>query len=385
MKLRDALLWPLSLPYEIAARLYARAYKSGFFPQRKLDAFVISVGNLTVGGTGKTPMVLWITERLVAEGKSVGILTRGYRGEPSSSPPQASLHGADGDALGHESIGEGPTPAASTPVGSATDGSKSDGSTTGDSGSDGSSDEVLLLKSRLGSIVAFGVGPDRFANGADLVVRGVKYFVLDDGFQHRRLARDLDIVLIDATNPFGGGHLLPAGRLREPRSALTRADIVVITRGDHSPAIEAAIRQDSNAPIFYARPQLDSVHHFKSVHRLEDSPGIDLPALRSEKLFAFCGIGNPPAFLADLRQWGFQIAGQKFFPDHHRYTQADALAIESAARNAGAAALICTEKDLFNLQNVHCDPFSVYFCRISLQIDRADEFWLAIKSKFPPS
>ena len=100
--------------------------------------------------------------------------------------------------------------------------------------------------------VAFGVGADRFARGSELVARGVNYFVLDDGFQHRRLARDVDIVLIDATNPFGGGHLLPGGRLREPRSALARADIIVITRGDHSPAVEAAIRHDSNAPIFYA-------------------------------------------------------------------------------------------------------------------------------------
>ncbi len=159
----------------------------------------------------------------------------------------------------------------------------------------------------------------------------MNWFVLDDGFQHRRLARDVDIVLIDATNPFGGGHLLPAGRLREPRSALARADIVVITRGDHSPAIEAAIRQDSNAPIFYARPQLDSVYLAGG-----DSPS-DPQHSGNQKLFAFCGIGNPPAFPADLHDWGFQIAGHKFFPDHHRYTQADAVAIESAARNPALA------------------------------------------------
>ena len=128
MKFRDALLWPLSLPYEVVARLHARAYRSGFLPQRKLDAFVISVGNLTVGGTGKTPMVLWIAERLVAEGKSVGILTRGYRGEPASNISAA----AGDDDL--DPIGDGST-----------------------------SDEVNLLKSRLGDAVAFGVGPDRFA------------------------------------------------------------------------------------------------------------------------------------------------------------------------------------------------------------------------------
>ncbi|HWF38882.1 MAG TPA: tetraacyldisaccharide 4'-kinase [Candidatus Acidoferrales bacterium] len=355
MKLRDAILWPLSLPYEMVTRLHARAYRSGFFPQRKLDAFVISVGNLTVGGTGKTPMVLWIAEHLVAEGKSVGILTRGYRGKPSSANATTADGGADLDTTRDES-------------------------TTSDSTSDDStSDEVRLLKSRLGGSVAFGVGPDRFANGANLVVRGVKCFVLDDGFQHRRLARDVDIVLIDATDPFGGGHLLPAGRLREPRSALGRAGIIVITRGGHAPAVEAAIRQDSKAPIFYARPQLESVR------RLHDRSAVDLANLRSQKLFAFCGIGNPRAFLVDLREWGFQIAGHKFFPDHHRYTRADALAIESEARNAGAAALVCTEKDLFNLRDVPSNSLPVYFCRISFQIDRPDAFWAAIKSKAPSS
>ena len=336
MKLRDALLWPLSVPYELVARLHARAYQSGFFPQRKLDAFVVSVGNLTVGGTGKTPMVLWIAQRLLDEGKTVGILTRGYRGEPSARGAPESAGESDADIV---------------------------------------SDEVQLLRSRLGDRVAFGVGADRFARGADLVVQGVRYFVLDDGFQHRRLARDVDIVLIDATNPFGGGHLLPAGRLREPRSALSRANLIVITRAEHSPAIEAAIRQDSKAPIFYARPLLDSLRLLGS-----DEP-VNVASLRTERLFAFCGIGNPAAFVADLRDWGFQVVGRRFFRDHHRYKQADGLAIESEARSCGATALICTEKDVFNLTEVRWDILPRYFCRISLQIDRSEEFWRAIRGR----
>ena len=109
------------------------------------------------------------------------------------------------------------------------------------------------MKARLGERVAFGVGADRIARGRKLAQRGVNWFVLDDGFQHLQLARDVDIVMIDATNPFGGGHLLPAGRLREPKTALARADIMVLTRSIHSPAVEAAVRRDTNAPIFYAR------------------------------------------------------------------------------------------------------------------------------------
>jgi tetraacyldisaccharide 4'-kinase len=334
MKLRDALLWPFSLPYEIVVRLRSEAYNHGLLPQRRLGATVISVGNLTVGGTGKTPMVLWIAERLLAEGKDVGILTRGYRAKPRSVTQPSSAS------------------------------------------SDSTSDEVQLMRARLGGSVAFGVGANRFARGSELATRGIKYFVLDDGFQHRQLARDVDIVLIDATNPFGGGHLLPAGRQREPRSALARANILVITRGDHSPAIEAAVRHDSNAPVFYAKPQLESIH------LAEDNSAADVAALRKKRFFAFCGIGNPPAFLADLREWGFEVAGHKFFPDHHLYTQRDALLIESEARRTAAETLICTEKDFFNLRgsrgDVRWEDLPVFYCRISMRIDRPEQFWSAI-------
>ncbi len=185
MKLKDSLLWPFTLPYGAATRLRALAYRRGILRQCRLDDVVISVGNLTTGGTGKTPMVLWIAQRLLSEGKKVGILTRGYRGKTSSG-----------------------------------------GST---------SDEVRFLQARLGDSVAFGVGADRFARGRELSARGVEWFILDDGFQHQQLARSVNIVLIDATNPFGGGHLLPAGRLREPKSALARADIIVITRSERAP------------------------------------------------------------------------------------------------------------------------------------------------------
>jgi tetraacyldisaccharide 4'-kinase len=206
-----------------------------------------------------------------------------------------------------------------------------------------------------------------------MATRGIDWFILDDGFQHLQLARDVDIVLIDATNPFGGGHLLPAGRLREPKAAISRADIVVITRSGHAPALEAAIRRESRAPIFYAGVRLDSVMPW----RKEDAPR-EIADMQRKKLFAFCGIGNPPAFVANLREWGFQIVAERFFPDHHRYTLEDIQVIESEARLAGVDALICTEKDIFNLANAQFQSFDVSYCRISLQMDRAEEFWQAI-------
>jgi len=223
------------------------------------------------------------------------------------------------------------------------------------------------------------VGANRFAQGAVLARDGVKWFILDDGFQHQQLARDVDIVMIDATNPFGGGHLLPAGRLREPRSALARADILVITRSERAPAVEAAVRRYTQAPIFYARAQLDYIQEISG----GSGSGITPHAIATgmQRWFAFCGIGNPEAFVADLRAWGFPVLGHKFFRDHHRYTQADVQALEKEAGALGADRLICTEKDRFNLSGVRWVPATnVYYCRISLRIDRESDFWVTVEA-----
>jgi tetraacyldisaccharide 4'-kinase len=327
----ESLLWPLTLPYGLAVRLKALAYRKRILRPRRLEGVVISVGNLTAGGTGKTPMVLWIAKRLLAEGKQVGILTRGYRGDPAAASNLA----------------------VSAPA-------------------DSTSDEVLLLKSHLGDRVAFGVGADRFANGRDIGKRGIEWFILDDGFQHQQLVRDVDIVLIDATNPFGGGRLLPAGRLREPKSALARADIVVITRADRAPGVEAAIRRESNAPIFYARPRLDSI---QEISRGQSSGAVAVRQL--PKLFAFCGIGNPAAFLASLRDWSIPTVGHKFFPDHHRYSQKDCEEITRLAQGAGASGLICTEKDVYNLRGAH-HGLKTFYCSISMRIEKEEEFWRTV-------
>jgi tetraacyldisaccharide 4'-kinase len=343
MTLRRSLLWPLSLPYGAAAHLRARAYRKGILKQQHLDGTVISVGNLTTGGTGKTPMVLWIAERLLAEGKNVGILTRGYRGEKIAPTFKNNSAAA------------------------ATNASAKTVTTT--------SDEVRLLQARLKNRVEFGIGANRYEQGRELAKRGVNWFVLDDGFQHLQLARDVDIVLIDATNPFSGGRLLPAGHLREPRSSLARADIVVITRSTRAPAIESAIRRDSNAPIFYAQSKLDAIRGF--------SEGQIAGAVAPEalpKLFVFCGIGNPAAFLDDLRTWGLDIVGHKFFPDHHRYTDKDDQEILHQASEAGASGLICTEKDLYNLHAVYFGKLPTCYCSISMQIDNPVDFWRTVLS-----
>jgi tetraacyldisaccharide 4'-kinase len=320
------LLWPLSLLYSLLARAKARGYTRGIFRKRKLPGTVIGVGNLTLGGTGKTPMVLAIAERFAQEGKHAAILTRGYRG--TAAP----------DANGVPQ-----------------------------------SDEVALLRERLAGKAQLGVGADRYKSGMVLAKHGIDWFVLDDGFQHLKLSRDADVVLVDATDPFGGGMVLPAGRLREPLSALRRADIVVITRSVQaaSPAVESIIRRHTSSPIFYAATRLESVLR---VPRFD----VALPPRDWQKarFLAFCGIGNPAAFFEDLRNWGFQVVQQRSFPDHHVYKAHEAAELEQAASSFGADALLCTEKDVWNLRNVQVTAFPAYCCRISF--DLPESFWTAL-------
>ncbi len=319
-------LSPLGAVYGVAARLRAGLYRGGIFRRRRLDGTVLSVGNLTVGGTGKTPMVLWLAERLIAEGERPAILTRGYRGDAAS--------------------GSRGVPAA---------------------------DEVALLRWRLGARAQLGVGKDRYASGQTLERHGAKWFILDDGFQHLALERNADIVLLDASDPFGGGKLLPAGRLREPLGALARAGIVVITRSEHAPAVESMVRRYTRAPIFYAQAQLEAV--LRAPALAVEWP---LPDRSSARVFAFCGIGNPRAFFDDLRGWGFALAGERRFRDHHRYSSADVVELERAAAEAGADAMICTEKDVFNLRDATPGRLPVFACRIRLAISDAAGFWDAV-------
>ena len=212
-------------------------------------------------------MVLWIAERLSAEGNRPAILTRGYGGFRQGGPTGRS------DA-----------------------------------------DEVALLRQRLNGRAQFGIGKNRYKNGLALAKDGAEWFILDDGLQHLELHRDADIILLDSTNPFGGG-LLPAGRSREPRSALARADVVMITRTNCAPALETLVRRFTNAPIFYAQAQLSAV-----VPVPPPAAALSEPERRQLKVFAFCGIGNPAAFFDDLKHWGFAVMGSRSFADHHRYS-----------------------------------------------------------------
>jgi len=310
------LLWPLSLLYGAIVRMRVWLYNKGLLKQKRLKAPVVSVGNLTVGGTGKTPMVIWLAERFLAEGKHVAILSRGY------------------------------------------------------SGANGTSDEIELMKFRLQGRAAFGVGKDRFAEGQRIESqRHIDVFLLDDGFQHLRLARDLDILLMDTSCPLAGESLLPAGRLREPLSAMSRANVLIFTRTENMPGTVLAIQKLNQYPVFAAATQL------VGFRRLGGEIALLSPSeIGAGPFFAFCGLGNPDAFFRDLRSWGLAVCGQMSFPDHHRYTEKDVSQIEMGAKRAGANAFVTTEKDERNLSGIGFDHAPVYVSAIDLVVSPEADF-----------
>jgi tetraacyldisaccharide 4'-kinase len=315
------LLWPLSVIYGGYVRVRAWFYEKGWFKQRRLRGKVISVGNLTVGGTGKTPMVLWLAEKFLAEGKCVAILSRGYRG------------------------------------------------------SAGTSDEINLMKHRLQGRAMFGIGKDRFAEGQSIEQQeAVDIFLVDDGFQHLPLARDLDIVMIDGSHKLKEQWLLPSGVLREPISACRRADILVVTRKTERPDIKTVDAQQHS--IFYARTRLLGFRCYG------DQAGIrHLEEIGHGPFFAFCGIGNPQAFFDDLSRWEVPIAGESVFRDHHQYKEADLRRLERAAQRAGAIAFVTTEKDAENMGQGRSTAIPIFVAVIDFVITAESEFIAALERK----
>ena len=316
-------LWPLSVLYAAIVKLRAWLYEKEILLSKRLQTPVISVGNLTVGGTGKTPMVIWLAERFLAQGKRVAILTRGYKG------------------------------------------------------SAGTSDEIELMKSRLANRVEFGVGPDRYASGLRLQQAGVDIFLLDDGFQHLQLSRDVNILLVDSSRPAENDRLLPAGRLREPLSAMVRADLLVFTRTETNPGTDTAIGKLQNGSVFAAQTRLLGFRKFAD----PSSRPFAASELGPGPFYAFCGIGNPGAFVADLQHWGVSIAEKQAFADHHRYSDSEAAKLVEAAHQADATALITTEKDAHNLRDVDFQDFPVYIAIIDFILLQEDAFLAAIQQQ----
>ena len=311
-------LAPLGIIYGAVTRARLALYRAGALSVHKLAVPVISVGNITTGGTGKTPLVEWLARAAAREGRRVCVLTRGYR---------------RADARRRVVVSDGQSVLADARAGG---------------------DEPCLLAENLRGLAAVIADADRVA-AAQWAFAELKsdLFILDDGFQHLRLARDLNIVTLDATAPWGGGHLLPRGRLREPLAGLKRADCIIITRAELANELGAlratAAQLSDGRPIFNARTSTQRIHLLTTDERADTSA----PDALVQPLLAFCAVGNPQAFFTHARNAGYELSQTRSFPDHHNYTQTDVDALARAAAQHNARALITTAKDAIKLRSLH--------------------------------
>jgi tetraacyldisaccharide 4'-kinase len=230
-------------------------------------------------------------------------------------------------------------------------------------------DEPYLLATKLKGLAAVISSADRIAAGQEAIKDfGTDCFVLDDGFQHLRVARDLNVVTIDATNPWGGGRLLPHGRLRESIEGMSRADCVVITRCDQVESVDVLRAEilglTGGKPIFESQMRMVRVSPLKN-----GGESLAPPA----RVAAFCAVGNPASFFGSLRRAGYELALESSFPDHHVYSQDEVDALIRSARDAGAEVLVTTAKDAVKLRTM---AFSIpcYVSEIEIEIDNEDEF-----------
>lgn len=301
-----------------------------------LPAPVVSVGGITAGGSGKTPFAIYLVNRLQQRGHTPAILTRGYRRQ---SPAEILVFG----------------PQTKVPT-----------AVTGDEA------QILLRSTR----APIGIGSKRYET-AQILLRqfpSTSVLVLDDGFQHARLERDFDIVLIDGLDPFGGGEVIPLGRLREPADALSRADAFVVTRAEEIHRFEAIRKRlgeyNAHAPAFRTRLIARAWRDYRSSEVLD--------SLKGQAVGAFCGLGNPENFWRTLDSLGIEVVFRWAFPDHHAYTPVELQRVAHQARMQGAGLLVTTEKDRMNCPS-HLDraiaPLGLAWLEIEFELEGEDRFF----------
>lgn len=309
------LLAAAGLLYGLIVSVRNRLYDKGLLNSTSVDVPVICIGNITTGGTGKTPLVIWLCNYLTSKGIKCAILTRGYKTEPGQM-----------------------------------------------------SDEPALLENAC-ECVRVVVNSDRVEGAREAIEKhGAQVLIMDDGFQHRRLTRDMDILAIDATCPFGYGHLLPAGLLREPIRSLARAAAMILTRTDQVDAeqihsIEQTIQEFAPAATI-AKTSHKHTHATGPNNRT-----IDLETLRNKKVYAFCGIGNPEAFFESLSQSGLHVAETRTFDDHHAYSKADIESILERSQHCNAEVILCTQKDWIKCEPLLPKENESAFASLAMELD----------------
>lgn len=309
------------VPYRRAVTWRNHRFDAGWATVHNVGVPVVSVGNITAGGTGKTPMVAWLGRWFLRHGVRVAFVSRGYKSRDEMSNDEArELHWA--------------------------------------------LPEIPHIQN-----------PDRVAAALQAIAQfDAQVIVLDDAFQHRRIHRDLDIVLIDALRPFGYRHVLPRGLLREPLQGLRRADVVGLSRVD---AVDAHTRQSLHDEIMTLSPECAWLELAHLPRRLINTTGdkTSLAQLAGQRVVAFCGIGNPDGFHATIRELGCQIEHLHVFPDHHDYCQADLDQLRDVVAKAHRPidALLCTHKDLVKLETAAIAGVPLWAVNIDIELRTGED------------
>jgi tetraacyldisaccharide 4'-kinase len=313
---------PFSWIYGKITDLRNTLYEQGVFKSHPLGAPAISIGNITVGGTGKTPLVAFVAETLAEQGEKVCILTRGY----GRKNPAERVLVSDGETIltGAETAGDEPFELAKKLAGRA------------------------IIIADANRVAAAEWAREKF---------DITAFVLDDAFQHRRAKRDLDIVCIDATNPFGSSKTLPFGHLREPLENLERAGLIIITRTNLVDDKQISDLRSQIANFNPDCPILTAANKTAKLIELKDflsdiQKTTDHRPPTTDHYLAFCALGNPDNFFEQLRRENFTLSATRKFPDHHRYAQNDIAKLETEARQTGAEVLLTTAKDAVKLADL---------------------------------
>lgn len=313
-------------------------YEKGALKSHALGAKTVSIGNLTLGGTGKTPLVAFAAETLFEAGEKVCILTRGY----GRREPKKRVLVSDGRAVLADARAAG--------------------------------DEPFELAEKLSGKAVIVADADRVSAGRWAREKfGITAFVLDDAFQHLKVKRDLDIVCIDATNPFGNGKVLPAGILRERPENLKRAGAIVITRANLTENIEdlrSGISKYAACPIFVSHNEFSKI---TLVGDRVETIGTRNPELKTQNFLAFCALGNPRNFFEQLRRENFNVAATEIFPDHHYYSPRDIAKLGEKMRRTRASAALTTVKDAVKLAGLKAD-FPVFAAENKIIFENRQEF-----------
>ena len=308
----------LEIPYCSVVSARNLLYDKRVLPIHRPSVPIISVGNLTLGGTGKSPMVVWLCKFFLEKNLRPGLISRGYGGGRGGG----THHG---------------------------------------------NDEFMEMSHRLPNIPHLQHPKRAEAIQKLLQTEQVDLIILDDAFQHRQVERNIDIVLLDATAPFGFGHVFPRGTLREPLGSLKRADIALLTRSNLATEAE---RQKIREQVLAINPNItwgETIHMPTSLVSLESLCDESIEMIRGRSALAFCGIGNPSAFQKTLEQCGVRVEKLIPFPDHYRYTSGDARELVQAAKELGTELLLCTMKDLVKLNRSDFSEFPLYALAIEIQ------------------